>query len=84
MQRSNLALIYHTDDFITSATNEVLSSAYDRINAYVELEYNEQWAARFSVSNLEDDELFATGSRGLGGFVARPPQTYKLVLKYAM
>lgn len=76
--------IYHTDDFITSATNEVLSSAYDRINAYAELEYNEQWAARFSISNLEDDELFATGSRGLGGFVARPPQTYKLTLKYAM
>lgn len=76
--------IYYTDDFITSATNEVLSSAYDRINAYAELEYNEQWAARFSISNLEDDELFATGSRGLGGFVARPPQTYKLTLKYAM
>jgi len=76
--------IYHTDDFITSATNEVLSSAYDRINAYVELEYDAQWAARFSVSNLEDDELFATGSRGLGGFIARPPQTYKLTLKYSM
>ena len=76
--------IYYTDDFITSATNEVLSSAYDRINAYAELEYNEQWAARFSVTNLEDDELFATGSRGLGGFIARPPQTYKFTLKYAM
>lgn len=76
--------IYYTDDFITSATNEVLSSAYDRINAYAELEYDAQWAARFSISNLEDDELFATGSRGLGGFVARPPQTYKLTLKYAM
>ncbi len=76
--------MYHTDDFITSATNEVLSAAYNRINAYAELEYNQTWAARFSVSNLEDNELFATGSRGLGGFVARPPQTYKLTLKYSM
>lgn len=76
--------MYYTDDFITSATNEVLSSAYDRINAYAELEFNQQWAARFSIANLEDDELFATGSRGLGGFVARPPQTYKFTLKYAM
>lgn len=76
--------LYYTDDFITSATNEVRSASYDRINAYTELEYNEQWAARFSISNLENDKLFATGSRGLGGFVARPPQTYKFTLKYAM
>lgn len=76
--------MYYTDDFITSATNEVLSASYDRINAYAEIEYNQTWAARFSVSNLEDNELFATGSRGLGGFVARPPQTYKLTLKYSM
>lgn len=76
--------MYYTDEFITSATNEVLSSAYDRINAYAELEFDQQWAARFSISNLEDDELFATGSRGLGGFIARPPQNYKLTLKYAM
>lgn len=76
--------IYYTDDFITSATNEVLSSAYDRINAYAELEYNEEWALRFEIANLEDDKLFATGSRGLGGFIARPPQTYMFTLKYAM
>lgn len=75
---------YHTDEYVLVATQEFLVSPYDRINAYVGLEFNERWEARFAMQNLEDDRSFITGSRGLGGSIALPPRTYKLTLNYSM
>ena len=75
---------YHTDEYVLVATQEFLIDPYNRINAYVGLEFNERWEARLAIQNLEDDRSFITGSRGLGGSIALPPRTYKLTLNYSM
>ena len=75
---------YHTDEYVLVATQEFLIDPYNRVNAYVGLEFNERWEARLAMQNLEDDRSFITGSRGLGGSIALPPRTYKLTLNYRM
>ncbi len=75
---------YHTDDYIIAATNDFRIDSYSRLNGYAALAFDERWEARLTVQNIEDDRSFITGSRGLGGFIAQPPRTYKFMLKYTM
>ena len=75
---------YHTDDYVTAATNDFRIDAYNRMNAYVALEFNNQWEGRFEVQNIEDDRSFITGSRAFGAWIAQPPRTFKFTLSYDM
>ena len=76
--------IYHTDDYVTSATNDFRIDAYNRMNAYVAFEFDNQWEGRFEVQNLEDDRTFITGSRAFGAWIAQPPRTFMFTLSYDM
>ena len=75
---------YRTDDFITASTNDFVLEGYDRVNGFVSVGIDSAWELRLSVKNLTDERTIATGSRGLGGFLALPPIEYFLSLKYSL
>ncbi|MDX2222215.1 MAG: TonB-dependent receptor [Rhodospirillaceae bacterium] len=76
--------IYHTDSFVTAATNDFVLDGFDRVNGFIGLSIDERWQARFSVSNLTKETTIMTGSRALGGFLTMAPREYLLTLKYSM
>lgn len=76
---------FHSDDFLTSATNEFVQDAYHRVSAFVGVAIDKKWDMRLSVKNLTDERSFSTGSRGfLGGYLYQPPLEYMLTIKYTM
>ncbi|MDX2224135.1 MAG: TonB-dependent receptor [Rhodospirillaceae bacterium] len=75
---------YRTDDYIIASNNDFRIDAYDRINGYVGIGIDGRWEARVTVKNLENNQSFITGSRGLGAFIALPPRTYMLNVNYRM
>jgi outer membrane receptor protein involved in Fe transport len=77
--------IFRSDDYISSATNELILSAYTRIGAYVGLGIGDNWEAKFSVKNAANKKTLSTGSRGfLGGFLYLPPREFFFNVKYKM
>ena len=76
---------FHSDDYISSATNELILDAYSRISAFVGVALDDTWEIKASVKNLANDKTLSTGSRGfLGGFLYLPPREYMLTVKYTM
>ena len=73
---------YWTDDYITSATNDFVVKAYDRLNAYVSVGFGEDWELRLSAKNIQDDADVTSGSRALGGWIYLPPREVLLTLNY--
>jgi iron complex outermembrane recepter protein len=77
--------IFRSDDYISSATNELILSAYTRIGAYVGMGIGDNWEAKFSVKNAANKKTLSTGSRGfLGGFLYLPPREFFFNVKYKM
>jgi iron complex outermembrane receptor protein len=84
---------FNTDDYVTSATNDFVASAYDRLNGYVGLDVGDNWNVKLWVKNLQDSEDITSGSRstngvggpgGLGGFIIMPPREWMLQVTYKM
>jgi len=76
---------FRSDDYISSATNELILDAYSRIGAFVGLGLDDTWEMKFSVKNLENNKTLSTGSRGfLGGFNYLPPREFAFTVKYKM
>ncbi len=76
---------FRSDDYISSATNELILDAYSRLGAYVGVSFNDRWEARMSAKNLNNDKTLSTGARGfLGGFLYLPPREYMFTVKYKM
>jgi iron complex outermembrane receptor protein len=75
---------FRTDEFVTAATNDFVTSAYDRTSAYASMQFGANWEVRFDVKNLTDEETIASGSRGLGGFIILPPREYLFSVTYRM
>ena len=78
---------FRTDDYVTSATNDFVASAYDRLNGFVGLDFDANWSVRLGVTNITDHEDITSGSRstpgaGLGGFIILPPREYLLSVNY--
>jgi len=81
-----------SDDYITSATNDFKASKYDRLNAFVGLDLNDNWGVRLAVKNLADSDDITSGSRstqnsvggpaGLGGFITMPPREIMFSVNY--
>ncbi|MCB2106511.1 MAG: TonB-dependent receptor, partial [Rhodobacteraceae bacterium] len=76
--------LYHTDSFVTAATNDFILDGYDRVNGYVGMSINDQWDLRFAVKNLTKETTIMTGSRSLGGFVTMAPREYMFTIGYRM
>lgn len=75
---------YYTSHYTLQATNDLTISAYDRVNAYVALDYDKRIELKLEVKNVENDRSFITGSRALGGFIALPPRTVMGTISYKM
>jgi iron complex outermembrane receptor protein len=75
---------FRTDEFVTAATNDFVTSGYDRVSAYAAMQVGANWELRFDVKNLTDEETIASGSRGLGGFIILPPREYLFSVTYRM
>lgn len=73
---------YWTDDYITSATNDFIVDAYDRLNAYVSYSPNENWEFRLAGRNLQDSQDVTSGSRTLGAWIVLPPRELMLTANY--
>jgi iron complex outermembrane receptor protein len=74
---------FFQSDYVTSATNDFRVKAYDIGNAFVGLDFNENWGVRAAVKNLADDDTITTGSRGfLGGFIPVRPREYLFSVTY--
>jgi len=74
---------FSQDDYVTSATNDFVVTAYDLLNATIGYSVNENWDFRFTVKNLQDKDQVFVGSRGfLGGFLVLPPREFMLMVTY--
>jgi iron complex outermembrane receptor protein len=76
--------VYHTDQFVTASTNDFILDGYELVNAFVGLELDARWQARFLVKNLTDERIVMTGSRSLGGFYAYAPREYMFTIGFKM
>lgn len=86
--------IFSTDDYVASATNDVVISAYNRVNGFVGLDVGTNWNVRLGVKNLQDSYDITSGSRstsssvggpaGLGGFIPMPPREILFSVNYKM
>ncbi|MCB1623059.1 MAG: TonB-dependent receptor [Pseudomonadales bacterium] len=74
---------FFQDSYITGATNDFQVQPYNIGNAFATVSFD-KWTARATVKNLQNREIFATGSRGLGGFIPLPRRTWLLSLEYSM
>jgi iron complex outermembrane receptor protein len=85
---------FKTDEYVTSATNDFVASAYDRLNGYIGLDIGDHWDVRFSVKNIADAYDITSGSRstqnsvggpaGLGGFIPLPPRELMFTVNYRL
>ena len=83
---------FRTDDYVTSATNDFVASAYDRLNGFLGLDFGANWSARFGMTNIRDEKDITSGSRstsasvggpaGLGGFIILPPREFLFSVNY--
>lgn len=73
---------YRTDDYVTSATNDFIVKAYDRLSAFAAVGIGESLEVRLSAKNLTDEETVTSGSRALGGFILLPRREVMLSLNY--
>lgn len=73
---------YRTDDYVTSATNDFIVKAYDRLSAFVAAGIGESFEVRLSAKNLTDEETVTSGSRALGGFILLPRREVMLTVNY--
>jgi iron complex outermembrane receptor protein len=74
--------MYRTDDYVTSATNDFVVKAYNRINAFVGLDIGESWDVRLAAKNLANDREVFVGARALGGYLVLPPREYMFTVTY--
>ncbi len=75
---------FFQDAYITGATNDFQVQPYNLGNAFAAVSFGDNWTARATVKNLQNREIFATGSRGLGGFIPLPRRTWLLSLEYSL
>jgi iron complex outermembrane receptor protein len=76
---------FRSDDYISSATNELILEGYSRIGAFIGLGIDETWEVKLSVKNLADKKTLSTGARGfLGGYYYLPPREFMFNVKYTM
>jgi iron complex outermembrane receptor protein len=74
---------FETDDYVTAATNDFVVKGYGQGNAFVGLEFGENWGVKAQVKNFTDEDQFTTGSRGfLGGFIPLRPREYLFTVSY--
>jgi iron complex outermembrane receptor protein len=73
---------YEIDDYITAATNDFHNSGWDIWNAFVAVDFDENWELKFTGKNLADDWIVTSGSRGLGGFISLPPREFLFTVTY--
>ncbi|MDX2458760.1 MAG: TonB-dependent receptor, partial [Gammaproteobacteria bacterium] len=75
---------YKTDDYMTAATNDFHNDSWDLINAFVGMDFGDNWNVRLTGKNLGDETVVVSGSRSLGGFVYLPPREYLFQINYRM
>lgn len=74
---------WHTTPYATGASNRVFQDPYDRMNAYIGLEFNKDWQVRLSARNLQN-RVTNGSSSGLGGFIFRPRRQLLMSVSYQM
>ncbi len=74
---------FYTDEFFIAVGNDFIIDAYGRTNAYVAYHLNEQWEARLSAANLEDDVDIISGAAVFSAVTVAPPRTVLFNLSYA-
>jgi iron complex outermembrane receptor protein len=73
---------YVVDDYVSAATNDALNPGFERINAFINVDIDDNWQASLTAKNLTDEFTVVSGSRGLGGFVTLPPKEYLFTVYY--
>jgi iron complex outermembrane receptor protein len=73
---------FKTASFLVAATNDFVTSGYDRLNGYIGVGLSKELQLRLEGKNIQNRTTINTGSRGLGGFDTLPPREVLLTLSY--
>jgi iron complex outermembrane receptor protein len=73
---------YEMDDYWTAATNDFHNSGWDMWNGFISADVGENWELKLTGKNLADDDIFTSGSRGLGGFINLYPREFLFTVTY--
>jgi hypothetical protein len=51
-------------------------------NGFISADVGENWELKLTGKNLADDDIFTSGSRGLGGFINLYPREFLFTVTY--